>query len=221
MNAPAAPSPPHEAPDPPAPRGSPAPEPGGRIEALVAGILLIGLGVGWLLDRLEVLTLPWPLAGALALVVVGFGIMATARRGGSGTLTAAGVVLSVVLLFGVAGEAPIPGALGEQTHRPTAVAELASPYELGIGSLTLDLRDLDLDGAEAHVEASVGVGELEILVPEDVEVEGSASVGIGEAALLGERGGGLGVNRDIVVSGVDGRLVLDVSVGVGRIDADR
>ena len=52
-------------------------------------------------------------------------------------------------------------------------------YELGIGSLKLDLRDVDFSGRTKSVDASIGIGELKVWVPDDVRVVIDEELSIG------------------------------------------
>ena len=52
------------------------------------------------------------------------------------------------------------------TYAVTNVQELESDYRLGIGSLELDLGALQLPEGETHVDASVDVGDLQVIVPD-------------------------------------------------------
>jgi hypothetical protein len=58
------------------------------------------------------------------------------------------------------------GGLGDRVEKPRAAADL-EPYRHGLGKLTVDLTSpgLELDGA--RVVASLAVGELVVLLPDD------------------------------------------------------
>ena len=55
--------------------------------------------------------------------------------------------------------------------RSRACRSLRSDYRLGIGSIELDLGALQLPKGETHVDASVDVGDLLIIVPKDVALQ--------------------------------------------------
>ena len=95
-------------------------------------------------------------------------------------------------------------------------------YELGAGELTLDLTQVSdieaLDGQLITVDG--GIGRLEIIVPNDIDVEASASVGgPGDVSVFGDHADGIDRSmsriqdvRDEVAS-----IRLDAELGVGEI----
>ena len=80
----------------------------------------------------------------------------------------------------------LSGGIGEETERPRTVTDLEDRYDLGIGSLKLDLTRLELE-EDTTVEAEVGIGELVVAVPPDVTVVVDAHVGAGEVAAAEQR----------------------------------
>jgi hypothetical protein len=207
-------------PSPPAPAPQKHPLPIGR---LLAGLFLVALGVGWLLDSLDILTIDWDVVLPVALVFVGVTLTVAAVRGEShGGLVALGVVLTVILTIGTVVDIPFGGGIGHRTERPTSLAEAHDAYELSIGKLTLDLTSLPAEHALAVVtiRASVGMGQLVVLVPGDASPAVHASVGMGDAQLFGRDEGGVGVKVD--EPGAPGTAYrLDLSVGLGQIQVQR
>lgn len=192
---------------------------------LVLGLLLVALGLGWLLSALGV-ALPWRTILSAALIGVGVVLVVSARWGAPGGLVGVGIALTLLLALGTSfdpiGRVPLAGGVGERVERPASAAELAEAYELGTGSLTVDLRRFDLSEGTTEVTASVGVGELRVLVPEQVTVEVKAEAGIGEVRAFSETRDGIGVELDQRFEGsAEAGVVLDLSVGIGQIEVDR
>lgn len=73
------------------------------------------------------------------------------------------------------------------------------------------------------ISASVGLGELTVHVPPDVALDVAATTGGGDVRILGREWNGLGVAVDESVPGAEsaGRLVLELSVGLGAIEVTR
>ena len=94
-------------------------------------------------------------------------------------------------------------------------------YRLGIGSLELDLGDVQLPAGETHVETRVDVGDLEVIVPAGVALRSTARP---RWARL-DRPDGLGAdgrNADIDLTETGPRvLVLDAHVGAGSVRVER
>jgi phage shock protein PspC (stress-responsive transcriptional regulator) len=111
--------------------------------------------------------------------------------------------------------------IGERTYVVRNVDQLKDDYEVGIGSLDLDLRRLQLPEGETHVDARVDVGDLNVHVPADAAVRIHATVEVGEIELPNGIGGdGRNVESELVETG-DRVLVIDARVGAGQVVVDR
>jgi Cell wall-active antibiotics response 4TMS YvqF len=211
----------------PAPPGGPAGQRDRRGPAtatVLVGALLVLVGIGWLLDAAGV-DVPWRAVLPAALIAVGLACAAGAFRGRQHTLMVVGVALIVVLSVAVAADwdldVPLAGGIGDRTERPATPADLTG-YELGVGNLTLDLRQLQVPPGTTTVEARVGVGELVVELPDGVSVEVMASAGLGEVQVLGQQEGGFGSRVEAVgLGGGDRRLQLDARVGLGQVRVER
>ncbi len=103
----------------------------------------------------------------------------------------------------------------------TSVQDLRSDYRLGIGSLELDLSALQLPVGETHVDASVDVGDLHVIVPAGVALRVHGTTEVGEVDLPGNVGGdGRNVESDFVTTGKR-VLVLDAHAGLGSVRVER
>ena len=150
-------------------------------------------------------------------------------RGSIRWRVAAVVVITAVALAGVAGgaiaAAKIEGGIGERVERPVSVSELDREYRLGLGQLELDLRRLELPRGETRVEASVGVGELDITVPSDVAVAVTTDARWGQVDVLGRETNGRDSRNGYVDPGFEEasrRLVVEAEVrGPGEISVRR
>jgi len=226
-----------ELPAPPAPgpeaATSPPPAPqrprGPSLGHIVLGAVLVLIGVGWLLEALEVTDVPWRFLLPSVLVLVGLALTLGARTGRHGGLLAVGIVLTaLVLLAGaieVVADVPLAGGLGDKNHHPTAAVQ--SEYRWGVGKMTLDLSEAqDLAGRE--IAASVVLGELVVIVPDGVDLVITARAGLGDVNVLGRTADGVdpslrcvGSNDDIDCSEGAARgerpLRLDLEVAVGKV----
>ena len=205
---------------PPPPRVD-APESGPPIGRVVLGIVLLVVGLVWLLDAVGAVDLRWRVVLPAALTVVGISLLATARRGAHGGLIAAGIVLSVLVLS----TALVPlttgmAGIGERDAQPTTAAEAEAGYELGVGSITVDLSEIDDLQDGVTIPVSVGIGEVVVKLPDGVGAEVEANVGIGEVVILGRSQGGLGVS---VLDEIDGEpsLRLELDAGIGKVEVRR
>jgi predicted membrane protein len=112
-------------------------------------------------------------------------------------------------------------SVGDRDYAVTTTQELDDEYRLGIGSLTLDLRNLQLPEGETHVAARVDLGDLAVLVPAGagLEVHGTAEMGV--VQLPGDREeDGRNVEVEMAEAG-ERVLVLDAHVGAGSVRVER
>jgi len=216
---------------PPAPA---APRPRGpSLGHIVLGAVLVLIGVGWLLEALDVADVPWRFLLPSVLILVGVALVLGARTGRHSGLVAVGVVLTVLVLAAGAIEVimdvPLAGGIGDETHNPTTTVD--TEYRWGVGKMTLDLRQAS-DPAGREIAASVVVGELVVIVPDDVPLLITARAGLGEVNVLGRTDDGVdpslecaGGSRAIDCSpgAASGERVLELNleVALGKVEVRR
>ncbi len=202
-------------PPPPVPRRPPTPpSPLGQI---TIGLVIISLGALALIDRVSPLVDAGPRHYlALAITVIGLGVLVGTRYGRARWLIPLGLVLIPVSI--VAGVAEIDETASTRLINPTSFAELQENYELSTGRLTIDLTDLPWEGEVVELRGSVGVGSLEVLLPPNVGIEADTEVGIGESRGPENSEGGLGVDHTYAYPDRGGGLlVTHLDVGIGEI----
>jgi hypothetical protein len=211
-------------PPPPSERRQPVtaePGPGGPPRALGWGLALVMAGVVWLLSLAGV---PMPLEVVLPVALVAVGLALLVWPGGRRSgLVGVGVVLLVLSLVTAVLPGTVAPSAGDRTYTVTDVAELEGTYDLGAGTLVVDLTGLEPTG-ELDLTARVGMGELTVLLPDGVSLRGQARVGMGEVDVLGESRSGVAPTFDLDVDGSDagdGTLTLDLQVGLGQIEVRR
>ena len=113
----------------------------------------------------------------------------------------------------------IDGGVGEREHRPGAVADIQPRYDLGMGQLVVDLREVDLPAGDHPLTLDVGIGEAVLLVDEDVCVASRASVGMGVVDVFGRNNDGIDVTWLDTPRAAAGnaRVLVDADVGVGAL----
>jgi phage shock protein PspC (stress-responsive transcriptional regulator) len=213
-----------------------------RIAPATLGLALVAAGAIWLLSGLGIAGATVTRALAAALLVIGSGLVVSAFVGRGRGLIGAGLILSpIVLIATLAGHPhtvmPLlslddgvvvvePDAVVEE--RPQDLAAVQDTYTFSVGSVVLDLRALDASELAAagttRITVEFGVGDLRILLPDDVTVDVRVALGIGQVDIAGRTSGGLGVNatRTLVAGSADaGTLVLDIEQGIGRVRVER
>jgi phage shock protein PspC (stress-responsive transcriptional regulator) len=213
-------------PVPPAPTGPawtppPVKRPSSPLGRVTLGLALLAGGVAWLVDLLDLATVPVASMLAVTLLVLGLGLLVGSVVGRARWLVAVvAVVLPVTLVAATIGDLGIDlrGGVDRRVVVVDEASELDQPLSIGAGELTIDLTEAPLaDGMV--LEARVGAGQLVVLVPEGTGLEGQVRVEVGETDLLGDRSGGVSVQRDLRVRPAEGAptVSVDLRVGAGQI----
>ena len=106
-------------------------------------------------------------------------------------------------------------------YAPTTAAEVHDSYDMGAGELTLDLSDIDdvegLDGRELSVDG--GIGDIEVVIPDGMDVSVDASTGVGAVSLFGEENDGFDTTQQKLFDGGDDvpDLSIIIDLGVGQV----
>ena len=199
--------------------------PMGSTRDIVVGV---ALGLGLLaLSGVIALAGAWAAAvgggAVVAALVIAAGVMlvAGAFLGGLRWLIVPALALAIPVAIVAAADLDLDGGIGERDYRPATAADIRDRYELGIGSLTVDLRDTRLPKGPTGVTVDVGIGEGVVVVPEDVCVMSRADVGAGAVEVFDRESAGVDVSWEdspqarasvpvVVVNG-------DVGMGVLRV----
>jgi hypothetical protein len=188
-----------------------------RAGSIALGSVIVGLGAIWLLEATDTVDLDTGLWVGIVLVVIGVGVIASPPGGARILLVAIGILIALIGGTLAATDVEFSGGIGERDESPTSVDELEDPYELGIGSLKLDLTGLDLD-EDTTVRAQIGIGELVVTVPAARPVSVDAELGVGDIQVLGEEEDGFDSElRTDADRGIGPELHLELEGGIGSI----
>ena len=183
-------------------------------------LALITLGLG-ILGTIDVAGAPvadgaYP---ALAVGTIGVMLLVGAFWGRAGGL----IVLGLVASFGLAGATAADQWDGTQRYEsPDTAALVQDKYDFGAGELTIDLTQVadpeNLDGRTIDIEG--GAGRIEVIVPDDMDVDLDASVGgPGDISAFGEHHSGIGNDLSRQYDGGTDApdISIDAQLGVGEI----
>lgn len=123
-----------------------------------------------------------------------------------------GVFFLLVEITGV----PMRGGTGVRVWHPVNQAEVQSYYHGAIGETRVNLEDVRFAPGTWHVTATEAVGQLVVTVPPGVTLDLITHVGIGN---VGSETYAL--HPGVVPSPSSARLVLDLQVGIGKIQIER
>jgi predicted membrane protein len=180
------------------------------------GIVLLAGGALWLLAATDFVDLSYPVAIGILLILIGVVIAVTPGR--HGVLVLLGILIALAGVPALFVDSDLwDEGVGNAREEPESASDLV-PFEHGIGKLTVDLTatGLDLDGE--IVEARLGIGDLEVIVPAHADVDLDAHVGAGNIDAFGDEENGFDVDVN-GISGTSGTQELDlvVEVGIGNL----
>lgn len=215
--------PPHPGPVPVPPRPAPPP-PRSKLFWVTSACALIALGILAAFDNTYDIQPAAYLATALG--VVGLGLVVGAWVGRSPGLVVTGVLLALVLAPVTIGERLLGEGAGPRTEQVTSVSEIQRDYRHGAGEFVLDLsrvRFTDADSVSTAVRS--GAGEIQVIVPPDVDVAVQTDVGFGDTTLFGTPselpGGRLRADDEGEDGPGGGKLRLRIELGAGDVEVHR
>jgi phage shock protein PspC (stress-responsive transcriptional regulator) len=187
-----------------------------------AAAVLVVLGLTATLDNIGAVTVPGRVYPALALLVVGAGLIVGAFWGRSRLLILAGLLILPVAAAASLVRVPLRGGTGQRLYAPITLKAVSPEYHLAAGQLHLDLTQLPASAwtSTVHTRVSVAAGDIEVVVPSDVAVDFRGHTGAGDIYLFDVVRNGVDVTLQSLVPGAQPtspRLVLDAEASVGQI----
>jgi phage shock protein PspC (stress-responsive transcriptional regulator) len=160
---------------------------------------------------------------AIALLIVGGGLIVGTWYGRGRWLVAVGLMLCLGLGTAVAADATggtLRGGVGERTW-VVAPGATDPTYALGVGEATLDLTALPTEGPHVVVHSKVSLGHLVIVVPDGIAIRVHAKAKIGDITEFGTSL--VSGNRDVERTrsygpAGDPRVEVEATVGTGQIE---
>ena len=208
--------------------GAPAPNPAQSkprsvLGRLTVGLMILSVGVLAVLDNIDTLAIQAEPRHymALAVTVLGLGLMVGSVWGRARWLILLGVIMVPTLLFSPAFELDWTSENFNVEHEPHFFTDVQDRYSLDVGNMVIDLTELDWDGEIVVLNARIDAGNLEIIIPSGVGIEGVADVDVGRVSANGRESSGIGSpSLTFNESGTLGTVVLDAHVDVGNIEID-
>ena len=154
---------------------------------------------------------------ALAAVVGGF-VARTVRGNGSGRglIPVSLLMLPAVTVVAVASPYLDEGT-GDKDAHPTTFSDVEAEYSYGIGSMVVDLRDVDFPAGVHHIDVDHGIGSAQVWLPVGVGYEVTGDTDIGDIDVFGETEDGF--DNEVVARSdetSDVTLVIDFNVDIGH-----
>jgi phage shock protein PspC (stress-responsive transcriptional regulator) len=196
----------------------------GRMGGLVLGLLLVVAGVVWLLQETDAVDVDWGIALAITLIGLGALLVLTLGSIARGALISLGVLLTVGLAFISLVDLDFESSFGDRTEEPATIADLQREYSHAFGSMTLDLRNLDLPDGTTDIKATTSFGSLEVILPPDVPARVEAQTTFGSVDALNSEENGLRADRVVRTEDYDSasrRINLEVVASFGSVEVWR
>jgi hypothetical protein len=162
---------------------------------------------------------------AAALATLALGLIVGAWLGRARGL----IFLALVATFGLiasSGADRWGGEVSNNVYRPQSLAAVADRYDFSVGSATLDLRAVDFTRAQQDTTIVMKVGQVKVLLPDNVDTTASVDVNNGRAQVFGREWNGQDVGSQQVTDlGADGagggNLRLAIEMNAGNVEVTR
>ncbi|UYM03873.1 PspC domain-containing protein [Solicola gregarius] len=163
----------------------------------------------------------WPYYPLAALLVVGAGMLVGTFYGNGRPLANLGIPLALLMLLTTV----LPTyTVGDERHDPALASDIDDSYEQGIGNFVLDLTEIsDLESLDGRtVKLDQGVGSMEIVVPDGLNLDVDAQTDAGSLKILGRSSDGAPVSLHYIdPADSDPVLHLDLEQTTGEIRVTR
>jgi phage shock protein PspC (stress-responsive transcriptional regulator) len=160
---------------------------------------------------------------AIALMMIGAGLVIGTWFGRARWLVAVGLLLSLAVGGAFAADAAgatLHGGVGERSW-VVDQGRTTQSYTLGVGEAKLDLTQLPSDGPHVVVHSKVSLGHLVIIVPDDVSIRLHAKLRIGDITEFGTslvNGNGTIERTRTYGPAGDPRVEIEATMGSGQIE---
>lgn len=113
--------------------------------------------------------------------------------------------------------------VGDKDVHPTTFSDVQANYSYGIGSMVVDLRDVEFPAGVHHIDVDHGIGSAQVWLPAGVSYESTGDTDIGDIDVFGDTEDGF--DNEVVATSdqeSDTTIVinLNVDIGYGRIGQD-
>ena len=194
-----------------------APKPRGPLGwyTLAAALIVVGVLAG--IQNIASLDMDLGQYFGVALLILGVGLVIGAWWGNARLLILLGILLLPLGAFASFITAPIEGGFADLTVAPQTAQELQPEYRLIGGRMTLDLTQVPANAEPIQIDASVAMGQLTVIVPENASLDVQVAVGGGGVGFLGDWIGGAGVTNRYTRDGTGQEMLLALEAGIGEI----
>jgi phage shock protein PspC (stress-responsive transcriptional regulator) len=190
---------------------------------IALGALTLIEGVISMLDMSDAIDVSLAQYLALALIVLGVGLLVGGWWGRARGLAVLGLFLTPFVLVASLIDVPFDGGFGDRRIRPASIEALRPDYHVVGGILEFDLRRITPLAGPVTVRATAVAGRIKVLVDADAPLEVAARVGAGEVILFGQTFDGvkIDVRRSFAAPSrkdAPATLTLDLETSLGVVE---
>jgi len=167
---------------------------------IVAALILIVLGLLLLAGNLQLIAFNWGTLWALLLILFGAWLIWRALAAPE--------------------RAAVHWSMGDYRPDLSGKEIRSAQFSHGFGDFDLDLAHAVIPEGESSVRASLGLGDLKVIVPRDLAVRVRASAGLGDVGVFGEKSEGIAPHLDFQsddYAAAARKLDLEANVGLGEV----
>ncbi|MBT8201414.1 MAG: PspC domain-containing protein [Acidimicrobiia bacterium] len=197
------------------------PRPRSYLGRLTIGSLLLTLGLMGALDYAGIATPTTRHYGGVMLLVIGAGLLVGTFRGRARSLIVLGALLLPPATIMHVADFDLGTDVQELAFHPISVSQIRDRYALPAGRLLVDLTGVPFNGETVVLDLDIGIGDLDVYVPANVQVETMASMDIGDVRVDGMSSSGPGAAINHAVPGDNGTIVIDAKGRFGSINVSR
>ena len=194
---------------------------GGRLlRALLVAVAVVAAGIAGFVAAVGTAFGGGAVVAGLV-ILLGLGLIAGAFGRGRRWLLVPALVLAAPAAIVQASDLRVEGGVGEREYRPVSDADLSAPFKLGAGELTIDMTQFEFPRpGNTEIEVEMGMGEVRVIVPEDVCVSWKADVGAGVVEVFDRENGGVEFDWTQTArnEGDSPELVIDADIDFGAIE---
>lgn len=202
-------------PAPAAPIAAEPPRPASPLGWYALAAAFIGVGLVALVDSAS--TVPVELADyfGVALLAIGAGLLVGTLWGRARGLILIGLAILPFALASSFVHVPLGGGVGSPYFQPMSLSQVQPEYRLLAGGMVFDLTQLEGEKGAIDLVASVGVGDIRVILPQDAIVDITSSVEAGRLSLFDSQQTGMSLTQRVIGNGTGTGATLNLTLDVG------
>jgi hypothetical protein len=128
----------------------------------------------------------------------------------------AGLGLLVIVAIGAVAAPYLSDGTGDHSVHPSSFAEVEDEYQFGIGTLDIDLRDVEFPPGVHIIDIDHGIGAIRVWLPANINYQVRGDVDAGDLDVFGETDDGFGNEVDARADvNSTATVIIDLEVGIG------